>query len=581
MVATANDDALDTLTALFPNTDRATLEQYLAASNGNLERAHRAIERGDRIVSHADSASRRRKRTDVGLEEWLKPKRARETAPARQADGPDVLVLSDSDDGVEPSRAHFTPTTSKATVTTTTKPPVQSAFAVLRPPRSFSSLPTTATTTPPAAPHVNLPPLALATPAMIARETRGMITLVENALPEELASRLFVKMVEASRGEVGGEAWKRNKWYMVDREVESPHTSAFYTEQAPPNDAEGWSEDSYNLAATHWYNGEFRQSRPFLPEMNEARALVGAFVNTLLDGRERNDMEWTRGEWRANAAAANCYRGAQESVGWHSDQLTHLGPYPTIASLTLGCTRPFRLRPFSPRSLAPDTSTSQPPKLSMRTLEIVLPHNSLLIMHGGTQETFKHCVPPVNGMDVFKLPKGSLKSDEAAGQGGRTREEVEALMAIKWRERINMTFRHYRPDFAPSNLVPPTSVNTPSSASSYAVVANSSGYTGTPLCRCGKPCILRPDGKGRVRSNLSTSTRPYEAPWAASSSAAPSNRSSDAMVFFWSCNAGAQNEGKGCGFFRVLDMEKEGRGRWFKGHGADRDKGTGAGKVEV
>jgi len=46
--------------------------------------------------------------------------------------------------------------------------------------------------------------------------------------------------------------------------------------------------------------------------MNEARSLVSAFVNTLLNSRERNEMEWTRGDWRPNAAAANCYKGAQE-----------------------------------------------------------------------------------------------------------------------------------------------------------------------------------------------------------------------------------------------------------------------------
>jgi hypothetical protein len=71
----------------------------------------------------------------------------------------------------------------------------------------------------------------------------------------------------------------------------------------------------------------------------------------------------------------------------------------------------------------------------MRTLEIILPHNSLLIMHGGVQELFKHCVPPVNGMDVYKLPRGSLVFEEG---GKRTREEIDELMSTKWRERINM-----------------------------------------------------------------------------------------------------------------------------------------------
>ena len=64
--------------------------------------------------------------------------------------------------------------------------------------------------------------------------------------------------------------------------------------------------------------------------------------------RKRYPLEWA-GEsiedrdapaepvlWRANVAAANCYEGAKESVGPHSDQLTYLGPYPTIASLSLG-----------------------------------------------------------------------------------------------------------------------------------------------------------------------------------------------------------------------------------------------------
>lgn len=131
---------------------------------------------------------------------------------------------------------------------------------------------------------------------------------------------------------------------------------------------------------------------------------------------------------------------SEQSVGWHSDQLTHLGPFPTIASLTLGCTRPFRLRPFSPTSLPPIDGA---PSI-MRTLEITLPHNSLLIMHGGTQECFKHCVPPMNGMDVFKLPRGRLSADEVKGSdsgGGstrRTREQVEKLLATKWRERINL-----------------------------------------------------------------------------------------------------------------------------------------------
>ncbi|GAA5935916.1 uncharacterized protein JCM15063_001848 [Sporobolomyces koalae] len=525
---TTDHDALSTLTALYPQHSETTLRRYLDASNGNVERAFRAIERGDEIIT---SKAKRRKVEPRGIEAWINKA---ETSAAS------VIVLSDSDD--EPDAKPPVPLPAE-------QRPVKSAFAALRRPQSYPTSAPTSTTiqTNSSATHVNLPPLRLTTPAMIAKETRGLITLVENALPEELASRLFVRMVEASRGTGNGDnsgPWKRNKWYLVDREVESPHTSAFYTERNPPTDE--WNTDSSDAlgcpqAATHWYNGEFRQSLPFLPEMDEARSLVSAFVNTLLDARERHDLEW-KGKWRPNAAAANSYVGAQESVGWHSDQLTHLGPFPTIASLTLGCTRPFRLRPFSPLSLPP-SKTSAP---TMRTLEITLPHNSLLIMHGGTQEAFKHCVPPVTGMDVFKIPRGTLNA------GARTSDEVDALLQTKWRERINMTFRHYRPDFAPVD----PSLPLPSTSWLSALPsedANAGQYRGTPNCSCGKPCILRPDGKGKIRSSTSS----------AASTGTGSAGHFDSMVFFWSCNAGAQNDGKGCGFFRVLDMKKERRGDWF------------------
>lgn len=146
--------------------------------------------------------------------------------------------------------------------------------------------------------------------------------------------------------------------------------------------------------------------------MDEARELVASLVRTVLSSRERHPLEW-EGDWTPNVAAANCYRGAKEvryaansrldagltphsrigqSVGWHSDVLTYLGPMPTIASLSLGVARPFRLRPFAPSS-GPASSTDSTTPATTRTLEISLPHNSLCIMHAGCQEVFKHSIP--------------------------------------------------------------------------------------------------------------------------------------------------------------------------------------------
>lgn len=83
----------------------------------------------------------------------------------------------------------------------------------------------------------------------------------------------------------------------------------------------------------------------FPDPMEEACQIVEKVVNTQMHKRRRYPLEWggypaEEGEdaiiWRANVAASNCYAGGKESVGLHTDQLTCLGPYPTIASLSLG-----------------------------------------------------------------------------------------------------------------------------------------------------------------------------------------------------------------------------------------------------
>ena len=124
------------------------------------------------------------------------------------------------------------------------------------------------------------------------------------------------------------------------------------------------------------YNG--RKSDPPLPfpdEMEAACKYIERVVNEELQKRERFPLEWAGLEGdnsntgRANVAASNCYEGAKETVGFHSDQLTYLGPYPTIASLSLGTTRTFRLREVIPSS---DINERQ-----ARTYNIPLRHNSV------------------------------------------------------------------------------------------------------------------------------------------------------------------------------------------------------------
>ncbi|RKP05853.1 hypothetical protein THASP1DRAFT_19257 [Thamnocephalis sphaerospora] len=137
-----------------------------------------------------------------------------------------------------------------------------------------------------------------------------------------------------------------------------------------------------------------------------------------------------RSEWLPTVAAANCYASAKESVDWHSDTLTYLGPMPTIGSISLGAGRPFRFQPykFAPLSAGNNTNTT--------IYAIHLPHNSLLIMHPPAQEHWRHQVPP-----------SPVHPHPIAGQA-----------------RINITFRHYRDEQRLDTI---------------------------PRCRCGLPCQLR------------------------------------------------------------------------------------------
>jgi alkylated DNA repair dioxygenase AlkB len=107
-----------------------------------------------------------------------------------------------------------------------------------------------------------------------------------------------------------------------------------------------------------WF-GEDRE-RPFTPELDairrELEVLTGArFSHVLL----------------------NRYRNGKDSVAWHNDREVEHLQHPVIASLTLGATRAFDLRPKADRS---------------RIVSIDLDHGDLIVMRGETQTNWEHRV---------------------------------------------------------------------------------------------------------------------------------------------------------------------------------------------
>ena len=85
-----------------------------------------------------------------------------------------------------------------------------------------------------------LPTLTLSTPALVAKHTP--CTLHLSVLSQELACKLFYTLLDAS------EEWKRNKWWIADRVVESPHLTSFYVRKTDGLD----KDESWQETAQYW-----------------------------------------------------------------------------------------------------------------------------------------------------------------------------------------------------------------------------------------------------------------------------------------------------------------------------------------
>ena len=107
-----------------------------------------------------------------------------------------------------------------------------------------------------------------------------------------------------------------------------------------------------------WFGDD--RDRPFTPEL----------------ARVRRELEALTGE-RFSHVLLNRYRDGKDSVAWHNDHEVDHIRHPVIASLTLGATRAFDLRPKADRS---------------RIVSIDLDHGDLIVMRGETQTNWEHRV---------------------------------------------------------------------------------------------------------------------------------------------------------------------------------------------
>jgi len=131
---------------------------------------------------------------------------------------------------------------------------------------------------------------------------------------------------------------------------------------------------------TAWY-GEPETSYVYSGIINEPLP----WTQTLLELKQRVE-EFSECEF--NSLLINRYEIGKDKVGWHADDEPELGPNPIIASVSLGGTRDFQLRPKDKNK---------------KTITIPLIGGSLLLMRPPTQRFWEHQIPPRSQIDSPRL----------------------------------------------------------------------------------------------------------------------------------------------------------------------------------
>lgn len=164
------------------------------------------------------------------------------------------------------------------------------------------------------------------------------LVLISDFLPRTSADELFRILVE-------NVAWQQGSVRFFGREVREPRLTLWFSE------------------AEYSYSGRTLPPRAWPPELLPVRTRVELAAGAAL-----------------NSVLLNRYRNGDDSMGLHSDDEPELGPNPVVASLSLGETRRFVLKPKRERD-------------GCAELKLDLEHGSLLVMGGTCQHTHRHAVP--------------------------------------------------------------------------------------------------------------------------------------------------------------------------------------------
>lgn len=150
------------------------------------------------------------------------------------------------------------------------------------------------------------------------------------------ADRLFDQILEDT-------PWKQQEITVFNRQLPMPRLTY-------------WMGD-----AAYTYSNLRNDPAPWTPPVTNIREQVSVLTGEAFNG-----------------VLLNLYRDGRDSMGWHADNEASLGSSPLIPSVNLGETRRMRFKPRKGRA--------------GESFGIDLPHGSILIMRGKTQENWLHTI---------------------------------------------------------------------------------------------------------------------------------------------------------------------------------------------
>ncbi|CDK26817.1 unnamed protein product [Kuraishia capsulata CBS 1993] len=225
------------------------------------------------------------------------------------------------------------------------------------------------------------------------------VTFKRDFLPAEVANSLLEELLSKQ------DIFTPNTFFIAGNKCVANHKTKVFTA----------SDDDERLQYDVELSGGKLDMGSFGDSMRIVQCLVEDEVEALSQSREKHDFQ-PKTKWTGDIVVANLFCEKSSNLDWHSDRLTKIGPLPVIASISVGATRDFRIRKIHPFNKNPNPIISIP-----------LPHNTLLVMHAGFQEEYKHSVAPSSG---------PIEGHPISGQ-----------------KRFSLTYRQYHPglvDCAPT-----------------------------------------------------------------------------------------------------------------------------------